>query len=284
MRQFLLTLGDKQSKTVVFDVLSTSIANRWADEIAKDYPLYEQDRFKGWPESPRTEAYYYYQLKEQVSIVNNYRANLIPSILHMFTQDTLNILHKHFEDLRGSIDAGTEFYNNAPDHVKSAVDKFNVLIHELEHYMRHFGYPELVGTYKDRPRIELLPEDYKQFTFKWKFGYVYINYCEVGKPLLDVFKDNDHLVGHDNIRPLTYYSADFTIKFGPDTTEEVYQTRLTQFNEWYAKQNFNFDQLSLGMIPVAKLNLKDSNLLGISSDGIISLLSQYQNIKSTCLK
>lgn len=284
MRQFLLTLGDQKSKTIVFDVLQTSIANRWADEISRNYLLYETNRFKGWPESVRNEAYYYFQLKEQISIVNKHRADLIPNILHIFTQDTLNTLHKHFENLRGSINEGTGFYNNAPDYVKSAIDRFNILVHELEHYMRHSGYPELVGTYKDRPRIDLMPEDYEYFTFKWKFGYVYINYCEVGKPLLDVFKDNDQVVGSDNVRPLKYYSADFTVKFGPDTTEEVYQDRLAKFNEWYAKQTFNFDQLSLGMIPVAKLNLEESKLSGMPPDKIVSILSQYQNIKSTCLQ
>lgn len=284
MRKFVLTIGNTNDRTLVFDIFNTSIANRWADEVAKNYPLHETDRFKGWPASSRTESYYYDQLKEQIVIVNAYQNNLIPNIINLVTQDTLNTLHKYFEELRGPIVEGTEFYNNAPDHVKYAVDRFNVMIHELEHYIRHTGYPELVGTYKDRPKFDLLPEDYAHFTFKWKFGYVYINYCEVGKPLLDVFKDNDYIVGDNNIRPLKYYSADYTIKFGPDTTDKVYQMRLNKFNDWYKQQGFSFDQLSLGMIPVASLNTTDSNLEGLLSSEIVSLLSPYQNIKSTCIK
>ena len=281
MKQFVITLGQTSNHTLVFDLLDTDIANRWAKEIGKDYPLYETNRFKGWPNSTRS---YPKELQEQIDIVNAYKSNTIPNIT-VVDQESLNILHKHFEDLRGDINVGTEFYNSAPSDVRSAVDKFNVVIHEYEHHLRHSMYPEIVGTYKNRIRYGLIDDDYELFTFKWKFGYVYINYCEVGKPILDVFKDQDDHVGINNIKPLNYYSADFVIKFGPDTPDTVYEQRSQALHKWIIEKGLNkFDYLSLGLIPVAKLNYADSGLADLSQQDIVRLLSQYQWIQSTCIR
>jgi hypothetical protein len=273
MKQFVISLGNRD---VVFDLLDTDIAQRWANEIQNNYPLYETDRFKGWPTSSKD---YFAELKQQIDIVNQYSP--ITNVTE-FTQETLNVLHRHFEDLRGRINEATDFYNNAPTYVQSAIDKFNILIHELEHQLRHSTYPEIVGTYRNRPRINLLDEDFNHFTFKWNFGYVYINYCEVGKPILDVFKDQDMFV--DNVRPLEHYSADFMIKFGPDTLDDIYNARSKQLSEWISKQNYNFKNLSLGLIPVAKLNYTDSNFLDLTQQQIIAILTNHQQITSTCIR
>jgi hypothetical protein len=189
----------------------------------------------------------------------------------LLSQDTLNYLHKFFENLRGHIETGTDFYNSAPSNVKQAVDKFNVLIHETEHLIRNSDTPTVIGTFTNRPRISLNDSDYDLFTVKWKYGEVYINYCEVGKTLLDVFKDQDEYVSENNIRPQQYYSADFMIKFGVELTKEFYQHRVDKFNEWYNKQSYTFEKLSLGMIPVAILNHGEP-------------YSGYTRIESVCIK
>ena len=129
------------------------------------------------------------------------------------------------------------------------------------------------------------------FRSKWQFGTVYINYCEVGKPLLDVFKDDDEIVGDENIRPLRYYSADFQIKFGPDTLDEVYTDRETQFWKWFEQREnyfasiglFKTNNLSLGLIPVASLNIERSGFNNLTKVEIVNTLSKYTRIKSTCI-
>lgn len=150
-------------------------------------------------------------------------------------------------------------------------------------------YATIIGTYHNRPRHPLEDADYNYYTFKWEFGTVYINYCEVGKPLLDVFKDQDELVGDDNIRPLHYYSADFQIKFGPSTPDNVYMERLNLFNQWWdIKSDYlksiglvKNKKLALGMIPVAKLNKDKSQLNELTDVEIVQVLSTYQTIKAT---
>jgi hypothetical protein len=283
MKQFILTLGRGFTIDVVFDILNTDIAQRWATEVSNGYPLYEINRFKGWPIAGRDFAYYVDQLTTQVNTVNEYRPNTIDNSRPP-NQETLNYLHKFFEDLRGPIEVGTEFYNTAPINVQQAIDRFNVVIHEFEHFLRHGNCPELVGTYRDRPRFDLQPADYDLFTFKWEFGCVYINYCEVGKPLIDVFKDQDTYVGDTNIRPLQYYSADFTVKFGPSIQTDYYEARKAKIYEWIDTLPMKFEHLSLGQIPVAKLNVIDSGFEGMTEAEIVEHMSAYLQIAATCIK
>lgn len=278
MKQFVLTLGDSESVNLVFDIENTDIAHRWAEEISKNYPLHEIDRFKGF--GGKDINYYIENIKKQIDTVNNYSPGTISNTV-VADQDTLNYLHTFFENLRGESSIGTNFYNASPANVKNAIDRFNVLIHELEHLTRDSLYPELVCTYQS-PRHLLEDSDYDLFTFKWEFGCVYINYCEVGKPLLDVFKDQDTVVGHDNVRPLKYYKADFAIKFGPSTPDDVYNYRLSQFNNWYESYPLKFDKLSLGMIPVAKINFSDSGFS--NSQDLVDAIRDNQKVYSTCIK
>jgi len=255
----------------VFNVHDTNIAQRWVNEIKQQYPLYETNRFQGWPNSHKDVKYYQQELFKQVDIINEYKSGTIYGFENIQGQEILNYLHKFFEDLRGDAEEGTEFYRSAPQHIKFAIDQFNVLIHECEHYIRNPSSPTIIVTFNHRPRFKLIEDDYNFFTFKWKYGEVYINYCEVGKPLLDVFKDKDEHIGEDNVRPQSYYSADFMVKFGMDTPDVIYNHRLEMFKQWYSQQDYNFENLSLGMIPVASLET------GSAYPG-------YTEVKSVCIK
>lgn len=288
--QFKLTLKNNiDTKDLYFDIHDTSIASRWAREIDKNYPFFETTRFSNWPAGGKNDYTFINALNTQISIVNEYKTNTVETeVAYPVDQDNLNYLHTFFEQLRGQELTATDFFNHAPDHVKKAISDFNVIIHEYEHYQfnqTHAGdhpYATVVGTYTNRPRLKLFEDDYNLFTFKWVFGTVYINYCEVGKPILDVFKDKDTQV--TNILPLDYYSADFQIKFGPSTLDAVYQQRYQEIHKWIANQNFSFKNLSLGLIPVANLNIIDSGFKNYSEIEIINSISLYQEIKATCIK
>jgi hypothetical protein len=240
-------------------------------------------------------------LNKQIDTVNYYYPNLINTqVEDNPDQKTMNYLHTFFEKLRGPVGEESDWFRSANIEAQDAICRFNILIHEYEHFsfneemlsLNNHPYATIVGTYKDRPRYELTDDDYRNFTFKWKFGTVYINYCEVGKPLLDVFKDNDEVVGDNNIKPLKYYSADWQIKFGPDTLDWVYQQRYEEFKKWFNSRRNYFNQLgiawgprmSLGMIPVAHLNIQDSNLENLNKIEIVKKLSLFQKIKATSVQ
>jgi hypothetical protein len=251
---FEITIGKNDERSAIeFDILQTDIAQRWANEIVKNYPLYETDRFTNWPKSIKSKKYYEYYLKHHMDVIGKYGYKIDVSKLDF--QDALNVMHKHFEDLRGHVDRPTYWYQTAPEEVKNSVDKFNVLIHEYENFLQEenqdFKNPTIVCTFCNRPTYKLDEGDYQHFTHSWEYGTVYINYCEVGKPLLDVFKDKDDYA--EAVRPQSTYSADFMIKFGPTVPKEFVEEKQNDFDRWYSKQNYNFKHLSLGLVPVAKI-------------------------------
>lgn len=297
MFKLTLTNNDEDCE-VYFDTLDTNIAKKWVNEINKDCVINEGERFSNFPNTNKDLIYFVNLLNGLIDIVNNYKANSIPiKLTPDMNQDTMNYLHKFFEDLRGPILATSEFYNNSPTNVQQALMDFNLIIHEFEHFqfnekylpLTNHPYATIVCTYNNGQRYKLEDDDYQHYTFKWEFGTIYINYCEVGKPLLDVFKDNDDIVGDDNIRPLTYYSCDWQLKLGPSTTDAVYTERLRQFKEWFDANQHRLNlewgpKLALGMIPVAKLNYSKSNFLNKSEVEIIELLSKFNRVKHTCIK
>lgn len=247
----LVLTNDKENVSIPFTVRNTSIAKKWFEELLKNYELYETDRFTNWGTQNLIP-----ELNECITKINQHGVCIDRYISSASTdmQGDLNYLHKFFEDLRGEVDKGTEWFNTAPSEAQEAVERFNVLIHKLEAELRTKNHPTVVVTFKDRPIINLTEDDMKHFTFRWTSGTVYINYCQVGKTILDIFKDNDTIA--DGIRPQQFYSADFMVKFGPTTFYPIYLLRKMYINLWLKKQSFNFKNKNLGMIPVADISQK----------------------------
>jgi MoaA/NifB/PqqE/SkfB family radical SAM enzyme len=145
---------------------------------------------------------------------------------------------------------------------------------------KKYPCPRIVGTFQNRPKYLLQTSDYKLFTFQWEYGTIYINYCEVGMPLLDAFKVTNY--NQDEIVPLKHYSADFMAWFGPNIPDDYYNSRLENFLLWYEKQNLNLDmdKLALGMIPVAKINLEKNGLSDLSQNEVNNYLKNFNIIDS----
>ncbi len=242
--------------TLEFKLRNTDIARKWFSEISKNYKLYETNRFSNWGNNN-----YIDRLNYHIDIINTYDNIIDSKVTKCSTQQDLNYLHKFFEDLRGDVVTGTVWYNNAPQTIKHSINEFNILIHQFESYLRTKNkHPTVVVTFKDRPTISLNKNDMEHFTFKWTSGTVYINYCQTGKTILDVFKDRDNIA--NGIRPQEYYSADFMIKFGKGTSWVEYIFRKLYILLWVRFKNFKFNNLNLGMIPVADLKTKiDTTML-----------------------
>jgi hypothetical protein len=246
MFKIVLTNNIEDSE-LLFKVRETPIAKKWFDELCKNYSIYENDRFSNWSINYNLIN----ELNRQIDIINNYENIIDRNVSITTTQDDLNYLHKFFEDLRGEVTIGTAWFRQAPEDVKIALEKFNILIHQLEEQLRSPEYPTLVVTFNNHVRNLLTKEDMKEFTFHWKKGTVYINYCHVGKPVLDVFKDKDKIT--EGVRPQTHYSADFMIKFGPSTNYFIFMLRKLIINIWLIFQKFKFSNPNIGYIPVADL-------------------------------
>lgn len=272
MRKFQVILtNDHEDLHLEFNLRNTDIAEKWYQELSKNYELYETDRFSDWGES---HSEIVTEIHQQIDIINEYDKVVDFKLDQNPSQEELNHLHKFFEDLRGEVCQMTPWYAGAPAQVKTALIKLNVLIHQLESSKRTKNkHPTAVITFKNSPRINLDKEDYKNFTYRWTSGTAYINYCQVGKTILDVFKDKDSIA--EGVRPQIYYSADFMIKFGPSTNLFVYILKSIWLKFWLMRQNYKFENLSLGMIPVADLTTK------ISKENLI----RFKKIKRVeCIK
>jgi len=245
---FEIVLSNNNSETKLSCKLyNTSIAERWFDELQKNYSIYENDRFTKWNTTTLvTRANFL------INEINCYDNIIDRFVTNKTTQTDLNYLHKFFEDLRGNIETGTSWYNNAPKQIQMHVNEFNIIIHKLESYIRKYDQPSLVVTFKDRKRLPLNKQDYKEFTHKWKRNTVYINYCHVGKPILDLYKDKD--IYCKRIEPQTHYSADFMIKFGPTIPWLAWKYKDIMLRKFINKNNLQYS--SIGMIPVAYITSK----------------------------
>ena len=232
---------------LLFKVRDTPIAKKWFSELCKNYTIYEDDRFSSW----NLDHNLIDDLNNQIDIINMYDNIIDRKASITTTQYDLNYLHKFFEDLRGQATTGTPWFHSSPAEVKTALEKFNLLIHLLEEQLRSTNHPSLVVTFSNSTRLLLTGEDIKHFTYFWKKGTVYINYCHVGKPVLDIFKDKDNIT--KGATPQTHYSADFLIKFGPSTNYFIFILRKLIINTWLRFQKFEFKNPNIGYIPVADI-------------------------------
>lgn len=242
----IIFTNDIDDVELAFKVHDTVIAKKWFAELSKNYNLFENNRFTNWGNASSVD-----QLNQLIDIINSYQFIIDKKLKDNFNQADFNYFHTFFENLRGEVDQKTEWFIQAPTDVQASLEQFNILIHQLEANLRTTDHPTCVVTFKNRPKLELDSQDTKHFTFRWITGTVYINYCHVGKTVLDVFKDKDHLA--KAVRPQTHYSADFMIKFGPTIPFFLYFFRKLLIKVWLKFQPFKFKNPNIGMIPVATL-------------------------------
>jgi len=254
-----------ETLTLKFQSYTSSTAKKWYQELTeqlrRNSNLKENNRLYHFPNDFWSLENIVKELKKRADIINEYKFYIPESeqINTTINQPLLNLLHKYFEEMRGGILSPGEYYTTAPLNIKRAIEDYNVLIHRTEDKLNAVkAKPRMVLTFNEKQRHELADEDYDNFSLDIKFGEVYVNYCEVGKPLWDVFKDRDQIVGDQNIRPLKWYSADMMIYF----MDATYKNKINEFWRWWDTQSeflselgfIKYDKhLSIGHIPVARL-------------------------------
>lgn len=215
MERFLLTLSKPDGKLCQLTIRPdlTSLGMKWSEALKKEIDLghgiapTDNDRvynFSGvWNEQVILE-----ELKTICNSINQYRPDTIK-----FHTD-MNQLHHYFEVLRGDSrtdNSGTEFWKEAPRHIKDMLYRMNVLIHRYEDLG---SPPRIVVHMKDRERYPLEESDYQYCIMDHKPLDVVLNYCHLGKTVLDVYKDQDTIINPERIEQQWMYSSDFKIFWG----------------------------------------------------------------------
>jgi len=279
---------------LTYNVYETDFAKRWFEaleiQVFEDgNKVKENDRLYNFPDDEWTEEKLVNELNLCIDIINEGKKVIHHTAFIGMPQEQLNHLHHYFENLRGGSDNPADYFLRATKIQQHALERYNVIIHRAENFYlsnSKWSTPRIVVTFNNRKRYKLKDEDYQHFTLNREFGEVYINYCEVGKPLYDVFKDDDDIVGEDNIRPLRWYSPDFTAYFHSRRKSNV-DRFLAEMDEWWDRNDNYLTALgftkgdpknAIGNIPVAML---ESNL---NRETIINMLTEYNRISKVEIK
>ena len=252
--------------TLQFRVLTTPVADLWQERMTQrhTWPLDHPRRFYGF-DSAKTEAdRAVTEINRCVAIINQHQHIAHRTLTDVHDQDTLNYLHNIFEQHHGLLDQQhSEFWISAPDHVRTAMADLNLAVHRCE-TAQSPPNPRLVCTWYGQPKQYTLPLAMQQQygTVNPAWGSVCLNYCEIGKTLEDLARDNDRYIGDDAFRPFSYYSSDFSVRFFEHdaTTLDNTRTSMQQYynthQEFFHSRgfaSFNDTQLQPLRFPVAQL-------------------------------
>ena len=257
--------GDEEF-TLHYDLYDTKIALKWFEELQRVILIEKKpinnERFYNFIHNPWTQKKIADEINSRITICNEEYPGLISyNVDENLTQEDHNRLHVFFEKYRGPVLNPHPYYINGSPTYQKAINELNILIHRWE-YLNTFGIGNnrrcMFDFYSKRYPLE--DRDYDAFKLSHNFAELYMSYREVGKPLQDVWKDADDVVGDDNIRPQKYYAADFSVRF-EQTSKEKEQQDLKSFFEWFDRnENFlnnlgfykNDPKISLGYIPIAR--------------------------------
>ncbi|MGZ3722417.1 MAG: hypothetical protein ACXVA9_05775 [Bdellovibrionales bacterium] len=285
-----------QNLSLFFKLNNTEIAREYLHALSlysrMDDAIFEPDRTHNFPGDKRDCAWIAKEINKCIATINAYTPGLIDGRARAkMPQETLNYLHTYFERYRGSVLEPAEYFKTAPPRVQDALYALNVMIHRYEDVARSENKPaspRIVVSFKAAQRGLLSDEDYKYFTKRDVFGRWYIDYCELGKPLWDLYRDRDDVVGDDNIRPLRYFSANAMVQFSPTKTEKQVRDELDGFYRWWDENKAHLDKLgfkkndpknAIGFIPVADLIRTRGVIKNMSQPQILRLMGKYPRIQ-----
>ena len=177
--------------------------------------------------------------------------------------------------------------------------EFNILIHRAESVMqsarslREHGIPNarVVFTWQNNFAAELSDEDYHKFEISCEFGTCYVNYCQTGRHILELFWAKDDLIPDEHVLPLRKLSADTWIWFGPTFGDHWCTTTRDAVKAWFMERREKFARLDLywgdprlavGQIPVADLADRCSSLQRKRT--MLEHLSRFDRIESVTVE
>ena len=166
--------------------------------------------FLGFPNTARNMIYLCQELNLAIDKINeffdNYKIteNYSPDTLRVEldpNQHLLNIIHKHFERLQGTVENLSPYYKRADYETKYAIRQLNNICHEIESLILSqrklatlpaWVRPTQITTFLQCKRYTLTDEHRQLFVqngYDRQFGHVYMHWTQIGKTLFEVFRD-----------------------------------------------------------------------------------------------
>ena len=206
----------------------------------------------------------------------NPHADMLPYALK---HQIMNRLHNHFERLQGTVEDPSPYFQAAPPHIRQAMGQLNTLCHEIENlvlsqrkarFMPEWVRPSQIMNWDAAPRYNIT-EDHQACCwmngFDRKFGHVYMHWAQIGKTLMEVFRDEGapdlDAATCEAITHLRYYTGEFDIEWGQDVVSgraPWHDTELRAFHEWLQHNGFdrNDPDLMLGYAPLGEIDCQSA--------------------------
>jgi len=194
--------------------------------------------------------------------------------------EIMNQLHNHFERLEGTVENPSPYGQVSPPDVRNAIRQLNNICHELESLIlsqRKFRVapewvrPSQITTFFNATRYDLSDEHRQGFLkngYDRRFGHVYMHWTQIGKTLIEVFRDEDapdlDATTCEAITHLQYYSGEFDIEWARDVVRGTdcpwHDEDQLRFENWLLKHGLDpkDPKLSLGHLEIGKVDLERS--------------------------
>jgi len=190
--------------------------------------------------------------------------------------ESCNLLHRYFEDLQGTAWKLSDYYRQADNETKYSIRQLNNLCHEIESWVISYRKkilepewirPSQITTFLNARRFDLKSSDFELFKmnrYKRELGGVYLHWCQIGKTLYEVFRDEGGVKMDDatcsEINHQRYYSGEFDVEWGQTISEETddwKRKEMHDFRQWLKLNNFEWDdpKLALGYAKIGQVNL-----------------------------
>ena len=194
--------------------------------------------------------------------------------------DVMNRLHNHFERLEGTVENPSPYGQVAPPQIRRAIGELNHLCHEMESLVLsqrkiktnpEWVRPSQIMTFDKRKRYELTDDHRQGFItngYDREFGHVYMHWTQIGKTLMEVFRDegapNLDDVTCEAITHLKYYSGEFDVEWAKTVAHDNdcpwHDQEQLEFENWLLKHGLDprDPRLSLGYLHIGQVDLERS--------------------------
>lgn len=283
---------DGRTKDLSFLVQNRASAQIWAGCLAKAIPegLRETKRFNNFPGQKRSQLNFILDDLQTV-IVRLKRLHPTLEFPALDLQDLQNSVNNlHFNFAHG---------HHVTKHINSSNSdlwgEFNILLHTTESVLRNQKHYESTGlhnaridfTWQNCHAVPIPEESYVDFTIRFDFGTVFLNYAQVGRHIYEMYWAQDDHLADEHILPQRVISANTTIFLGPTMGHEAEKRMLADIEKWFAERQARFNRLgffwgdpklALGRIPVARIEEPLYTVSEISQ--FVSELSAYNEVQS----
>ena len=135
-----------------------------------------------------------------------------------------------------------------------------------------------------RSLANIIDDDYSKFQLENQFGDMCLNYVQVGKQIIDAYRDND-LTVNEELRPMNTFGAAFNVKFY-EIDKKLAENINQKIKDWYVSNNIenitgldsSNPKLAIGWVPVARLDTT------FSENEILKILSKNDYISNISLE